>query len=142
VKTGTLYQYRGGGYDGCFWEWNYFFIDAEGRFFNIAASGWKGIRRAEDAESVTDDPHTHTYDVSNDEEMAAFARESNPVHVVGVARWFLNNQYGYAVKPLCERCGSEIDPFHPHFGDYRGEGGIVISPHEIYCENCVTEDDT
>lgn len=30
MKTNILVQYQGGGYDGCIWEWNYFYIDKQG----------------------------------------------------------------------------------------------------------------
>lgn len=42
MRTNILCQYQGGGYDGCFWEWNYFYIDKQGGFHNIAASGRAG----------------------------------------------------------------------------------------------------
>ena len=38
-----LMLYRGGGYSGCFWEWNYCFWDGNGEWFNIYSSGKDGI---------------------------------------------------------------------------------------------------
>ena len=46
-----LVQYQGGGYDGCFWEWNYCIVDdtkTPTEFENIAASGRDGINNLEE----------------------------------------------------------------------------------------------
>ena len=43
-KRNSLVQYKGGGYDGCFWEHNYAWIDARGHFHDIYSSGYKGCR--------------------------------------------------------------------------------------------------
>jgi hypothetical protein len=149
MKNNCLVQYRGGGYDGCFWEWNYFFIDAEGRFFNIVATGRNGIRRTEDVESVIDDPHTHTYDVSNDGEMASFAKESNPLHVLGIVKWLIENGYGDHAAVYCSKCGgiiTDLDTIYPEwndprFGGWRGDGGTGITCDEIYCDKCMENTD-
>ena len=44
----TLVQYKGGGYSGCFWEWNYGVFDDDGEFHVIFASGSKGCETAEE----------------------------------------------------------------------------------------------
>ncbi len=148
MRTNILVQYRGGGYDGCYWEWNYFFIDAEEKFFNICATGRNGITRAEDAESVMDD--AYTYDVSNDTEMQTFAKESNPIHVVMVVRWLIANGYGDHAAVYCSKCGKtvrdigemeEIRYEDPRFGHWHGDGGIGVTCDEIYCERCREEDE-
>ena len=146
MRNNILVQYRGGGYSGCFWEWNYFFIDAEGQFFNIWASGRHGITRAEDAESVMNDPHTYTYDVSSDQEMKTFALESNPIHVLGCVQWLTRHGYGEHAGVYCTKCGAlildwpdllkDISPDNPQFGNWKGDGGIGFQCEDIFCENC------
>ena len=38
----TIVQYKGGGYDGCFWEWNYAYYDRNGVFHSLYHSGRSG----------------------------------------------------------------------------------------------------
>ena len=38
VKPNTIVQYKGGGYDGCFWEHNYDYFDGEGHFHCIGSA--------------------------------------------------------------------------------------------------------
>lgn len=47
VKPNTIVQYKGGGYDGCFWEQNYAYFDGEGNFHNIVATGRNGCETEE-----------------------------------------------------------------------------------------------
>ena len=49
MKKNVLVQYDGGGYDGCIWEWNYFYIDTDGGFHDIASSGTGGIDNLKEA---------------------------------------------------------------------------------------------
>ena len=36
-----LVKYQGGGYEGCWWEWNFFMYDQDGEFYSIIATGQK-----------------------------------------------------------------------------------------------------
>jgi hypothetical protein len=42
VRPNTIVQYKGGGYDGCIWEFNYAYVDSQRRFHCIVASGSRG----------------------------------------------------------------------------------------------------
>jgi len=44
-----LLCYRGGGYDGCCWEWNFGYFDNEAKFHSIYASGYAGIHEEDKA---------------------------------------------------------------------------------------------
>ena len=56
-KRNSLIQYKGGGYDGCFWEWNYAWFDARGHFHDIYSSGYKGCDTLDEVEgSVCQSP--------------------------------------------------------------------------------------
>ena len=91
----TLVQYHGGGYEGCFWEWNFFYIDADGDFHCIEATGHAGCKNANQADDMLADDgekeYTYTYDVMDIEQIKEFAKEANGVHVLDVLSWF--NQY-------------------------------------------------
>ncbi len=41
LKNKLLF-YKGGGYDGCFWEWNFCLWDADGKWHNLFTSGCTG----------------------------------------------------------------------------------------------------
>ena len=43
LKRNCLYQYQGGGYDGCIWEWNFFLMNNKGKFIDLFSSGFAGI---------------------------------------------------------------------------------------------------
>ena len=48
LPRNALTAYKGGGYDGCIWEWNYAYIDKQGRFRCLAATGVGGCRTREE----------------------------------------------------------------------------------------------
>lgn len=50
-----LVEYEGGGYDGCFWQYNYFMFDENGRFVNLFSTGYKGIDNEDQARRVIAD---------------------------------------------------------------------------------------
>jgi len=49
TPTSLLVMYQGGGYDGCFWEWNFFAFDRDGKFFNIFTSGRDGVKTEDES---------------------------------------------------------------------------------------------
>ena len=144
MKTNILVQYSGGGYDGCIWEWNYFYIDENGDFHNIAASGCDGVETLEAAKELMerDETHTYIYDMSKDEDIVAFGNESNPYHIINIFRWFddYNSEHvNFFVE--CSECKGET-----HCWDETIEQGNRIICHECYllgecpcCESYVGE---
>ena len=136
MKTNILVQYHGGGYDGCFWEWNYFYIDKQGNFHDIESSGRAGIDNLQDAEKLIEDDanSTYIYDVSKDEDITMFAKKSNAVHVIGVLQWFNNNLNKLNVQffAVCGECGCQM-----------GDCEDIVS-HEsniILCQDCFSFDE-
>jgi len=136
----VLVQYRGGGYDGCFWEWNYFYIDANGEFHCIEATGYAGCDTAEKADTLLaeNNRHTYTYDVMDVEQIEAFAKESNAVHVLDVLSWFNHhNDPDIEFFAVCTTCGECI------FADgilesWHGCDGIASTADELLCSDCHT----
>lgn len=111
MRTNVLVQYQGGGYDGCFWEWNYFYIDKQGTFHNIQASGYRGIDSLPDALELIeqDKDSTYIYDMSNEQDIETFSKECNSVHVTGVLQWFEDNSdTGVEFFAVCSACGCQI----------------------------------
>ena len=114
MKTNILVQYQGGGYDGCFWEWNYFYIDKQGIFHDIQSSGRAGIDNMQDAEQLIEQDKSgmYIYDLSNEQDIETFSKESNAYHVIAVLQWFGDyNDPDIEFFAVCAECGGSIlDP--------------------------------
>ena len=139
----TLVQYPGGGYDGCFWEWNYFYIDHDGEFHDIQSSGRAGCTTAEDAGALLAEEHTlgirpqnyYTYDITNAADIAEFSRESNAVHIKGVLQWMNENDVSFYTA--CTECGTTVECAEDLvLEDWHGCGGIASTADTLLCEDC------
>ena len=110
MRTNILVQYSGGGYNGYFWEWNYFYIDKLGAFHDIHSSGRNGIDNLQNAEQliIDDESTTYVYDMSSKQDIIMFSKESHPVHVSGVLQWFNDNK-NIEFFALCSACDCGID---------------------------------
>jgi len=110
MKTNILVQYSGGGYDGCFWEWNYFYIDKQGVFHDIHSSGRAGIDNKQDAMELIeqDASGTFVYNLDNKQDIETFSKESHPVHISGVLQWFNDNE-NIEFYAVCSACQDGID---------------------------------
>lgn len=139
-----LVQYKGGGYDGCIWEWNFFLLD-NGRFIDIYSSGYKGVSDQEGADRLMaeadDTSSTYVYDLKSEESLLEFTKENNPTNVgrvCQVVNGMLNNDVMFYE---CTYCGERV---YPHKSDpilfdednYHGDGGIGIVFEAVLCENC------
>ncbi len=54
MQNNILVEYKGGGYSGCIWEWNYFYIDKQGVFHDVFSSGRAGISNKQDGQKYID----------------------------------------------------------------------------------------
>jgi len=118
-STHYLVQYKGGGYDGCFWEFNYALIDAPqikdaSRFVDIASSGRYGCTTLDELRQIPDrksQKEHWVYDLTDPDAVAEFDRESAPEHVFGVAAWLYTHEdyKELAFMPTCDNCGEGID---------------------------------
>lgn len=140
MENNILVQYHGGGYDGCFWEWNYFYIDKEGEFHDIFSSGRSGITNKDQALELIaeDERHTYIYHVDNKEEMSDFVKESNPVNILGVAEWFdAYNDPDIEIKVICSDCKQEVDYSDGlSLENWHGCGGIMSTADDLLCSEC------
>ncbi len=143
-KTNILVQYDGGGYDGCIWEYNYFYIDKQGTFENIAASGTGGITDLKDAMDLLENngnsfsTDVSVYSLDSEENMKRFAEETACPHVLGVIRWF-NNYNSPDAEPfaICSECEQKIfDADEIHLIDIHGCGGIMSTADNMLCYEC------
>jgi hypothetical protein len=129
MKTNILVQYQGGGYDGCYWEWNYFYIDKQGMFHDIWSSGRKAVTSIENAKELfwADCSGTYIYDLNNEQDIKTFSKESNAIHVTGVLQWFEDNpDTGVEFFAVCSACNEHTI----------GMDDIMIEGSEIICNEC------
>lgn len=128
MLTNILVQYHGGGYDGCFWEWNYFYIDKQRTFHNIESSGCAGIDNMQDAQKLLScgGLHTYIYDLNNEQDIKTFSKESHPIHVSGVLQWFEDNEPGIGFFAVCSACECRIDSCND----------MAIEDKDLFCHEC------
>lgn len=143
MKRNILVQYQGGGYDGCFWEWNYFYIDKDGKFWNIYSSGRGGIETTEQANELLEQGlqvsgSYYTYDMSKEEDIREFVKESNVVNVAGVLKFFEDNpDHGVEFFALCSECGEKIRSYDDLvLENWHGCGGIQSTADVLLCQEC------
>ena len=142
IMKNTLVQYQGGGYSGCFWEWNYFFLDKDGAFHDVWSSGRDGIGTAEQAKDLfeckTLGISFFTYDLTDDEAIEEFSRECNVVNITGVLQWFEDNpQDGIEFFVLCSECGGrQTDMSELSLEEWHGCGGIQSTADKLICLEC------
>ncbi|KKN71227.1 hypothetical protein LCGC14_0422700 [marine sediment metagenome] len=127
MRTNILVQYQGGGYDGCYWEWNYFYIDKQGTFHDIQSSGRKAVTSIENAKELfwANCSGTYIYDMSNKDDIKTFSKETHPVHVFGVLQWF-NDNGNIEFFAVCLACECGIDSCDD----------MVIEDKDLFCVEC------
>jgi hypothetical protein len=112
MKTNILVQYQGGGYSGCFWEWNYFYIDKQGTFHDIYSSGSAGIDNAHDAQEQVNrgiSNKCYIYDLSNKQDIKTFNSENHAWNVQRMCQWFEDyNSPCVEFFAVCSVCNDHI----------------------------------
>jgi hypothetical protein len=142
-----LYQYKGGCYDGCFWEWNFFMIHNR-KFINLFSSGLHGVDTKEKVQNIIEnsehDNDIYVYDLRRKNDIKDF-EQSNSSNNVG----FICDKVNTILKKEimffhCSYCGKKVYPINngdypSYFHDennYSGNGGIGIAYHSCICEDC------
>lgn len=141
-----IVQYQGGGYDGCFWEWNFAAINAAKiseatEFEDIFSSGYAGCKNLDSLKEV-EEP-IYIYDMSDPEQVKDFDKSANPQSVMGVAEWIMREHADeYPVDLMrCDHCGESLAE-EVEYGDTRvltgwhGCGGIASQPEGKFCSDC------
>ena len=137
----TLVQYKGGGYDGCFWEWNYAFFDHNGEFHSIFASGRNGCETLEkfNRRSTRGD---YQYRLDRPDDCEQFVHETNASHVVMVAAWLAEHipDMFRAIQVNCEVCCEQFEASRAHHSGFHGNGGIGVVMTGYVCPSCQDDD--
>lgn len=136
-----LIEYKGGGYDGCFWEWNYCYYDKEGKFHDIYSSGAFSCKTEKEIQDYIKSERNVEYEdyfiygLNIPEAVEDFTQNSNPGNVLAVAKWLAENQDIY-LEGKCSCCGQLRILYECYPEGFRGAGGIAIEATELICEDC------
>ena len=145
-KDTVLYQYRGGGYDGCHWEWNYALV-VDGVFHDICSSGRNSIKSLEALEERNEE-RMYAYDLNNHASLVEFTKESSEStqgNVIAEVNRILDSDVMFFTCTHCEndtyaKNDRPHDADYPQFfhdeNNYKGNGGIGVVFCSILCEDC------
>ena len=139
LKPNTLYQYKGGGYDGCFWEWNYAVIDDDGNFIDIYSSGHRGCRSKKELagyQPLAFGNGAYTYDLNDPVSLNEFVIYSNAGSVVAVAK-IIFTKLGIVMPAICYDCGNTGPAHEMYATKFRGAGGVVSVATKKVCPHCI-----
>lgn len=142
-KPNTLVMYKGGGYDGCFWEYNYAYFDKDGTFHNVAATGSMGCDTLEKLKrSYQRQPRDFDlYEFDVEGETARFGREAPISHLIGVAKWIVEHNIDVMIPVKCDTCGTVVEMTKVAGSDPHGIGGIMSEYGKVVCVECACEED-
>jgi hypothetical protein len=134
-----LMVYEGGGYSGCFWEYNMCAWDQNGDWHDVFSSGRDGLTTEEMAnEAIRQKSHKHVlFDMNVKKEMNVF-RDDYAVNLVFEAvKYFSDHKIESKLMLKCCECGTESDDVDNFcLEGLRGDGGIHYSNTDIICFDC------
>jgi len=152
----TLVQYKGGGYSGCIFEWNYAYFDKHGVFYSLYHSGRMGCPTSQELVSMFVNQQVtyhsqdvYTYDLARETVLPAcgggepvlggwheFAAECNPEQVIQAGEWFRR----FAKRTYlttCDKCGKSFAAANLQPDGMKGNGGIGIEYTAKTCQGCI-----
>ena len=140
VKPNTIIQYKGGGYDGCYWEWNYAYYDHEGQFHCIVATGRNGCKTEEELLNyleIADGVHQEfdLYELGEPEEIKRFGQQTPISHLLGVGQW-LAKETDVKLTVACDECGEIVEVAECDGEGAHGIGGIMLEHDTLICAEC------
>ena len=145
---GKLVSYRGGGYEGCFWEWNYFYITKEGELDILHSTGRNGVKNVQDAEEVLMDMPdwgATVYDVFDEAGMKEFDDEECAQNIIFCVfyLWALEQEIpAWYSCDLCEERQTEMpeceEPNEFMFNP-KCSGGLAYFNSTKVCAQCKSE---
>lgn len=152
LPPNSLISYRGGGYSGCIWEWNYAYIDKDGEFHDIYSSGRMGCKTREELENLNaeeidawergegDRDKFDIYELADYEECNRLVRELPISHLLCIARWFVQENIDVPLTLCCDRCEQAVAASTCRGIGAHGIGGIRSEFSELICSKCYSRD--
>ena len=130
----AIIEYRGGGYDGCFWEYNYCYFDQDGEFIDIFSSGREGCPTLADLQQAAREGRTLTVWRLEDE-IDRFA-DLRCLYVTIALAKKLDELAGLECYATCPECSRQQPAAEFQVTGYRGDGGIGVIGTHWACEEC------
>ena len=135
LQDNKLYQYKGGGYEGCFWEWNYAVV-VEGEFHDIYSSGDKGCPTGEDlAEYLEDDGTVYIYSLTV-VGLTDFAEASEPGSVLAVIAALVELGIAFDIRLTCAGCECVVSLDEMRAVGLASAGGTATQYTSLVCLGC------
>ena len=150
-KSAKLVVYKGGGYDGCFWEPNFALL-VDNVFHDIGSSGYRAIKSKDKLlQVIKDDISSKSYNVdiynlNKKDDLKSIAgniHENYIGSVVGKVNEVLNMHLLYFKCSYCGEQHSFTESEHENYpqwffdeNNYSGNGGIGINWGAVLCESC------
>lgn len=132
-----IVQYQGGGYEGCIWEWNFFYLDNHGEFKDLYSSGRNGIKDGDRAKAIIlGSEKIYAYCLDNKEDVAELNRECLAQHVVMIAEELEKINIDMEVK--CDHCGNYHDWEDICLDGLQGFGGLASGYTDKICNDCIS----
>ena len=135
----ALIEYKGGGFDGCFWEYNYCYIDSAGKFNDIYSSGVFAVKNIDELiKKMEKEPDEVTvYSLDNKEDLKDFQADCATVNIKLVLDWFNENTKEHPFYFICEICGYKCKDINICDSD-KGRNGMFCDDCscEHHCEYC------
>jgi len=154
LPPNSLISYRGGGYDGCIWEWNYAYIDEHGKFHDIYSSDHRGCRTREElekrnAKEIEAWEHGEgnrdkfdIYKLDDFDERGRLVSDLPISHALGIANWFVEQNIRVDFCVRCDNCEELVYVTECRGVGEHGIGGIRSEFSAFVCGACYCEDDT
>lgn len=135
----TLIAYKGGGYDRCFWEWNYAYIGSDWVFHSILATGRYGCKSLGAlVDSYANEPKDFTvYKLADEEDCRTMGQREPVDRLIYIAKWFIDHGVHVQIPVKCDECGEEFSLLTGAAGvDAHDCGGIATEHGGIICSDC------
>ena len=146
----TLICYEGGGYDGCFWEWNFAVWDNTGKFRDLISSGRNGLfsgrceKGNEETTALdmikTGEDRAEAYDLADPTEVERFGKTYAYPWVVSVVTKLNDIYRGVDDAPelfvVCSECGERVSVYEAELTSWHGCGGIASTADNLICSEC------
>jgi hypothetical protein len=140
-----LIPYRGGGYEGCAWEWNAAYFDSWGDFNAVYATGRDGQTTLSGMLSYLAEEERcgseNAYDIYERGAMEEFGRTYNAGFVLGVGIW-LNRHGEETFCATCKTCHVRLPIECMTRGDIESAGGIEVQATALLCKRCKADEET
>lgn len=142
-----LVQYKGGGYDGCFWEYNHFFWDENGDFQNLVSTGYAGVKNESEALALIKEYNSYFTAKEIDPVWGRYAKPIDLTFVNILNRHsvidYVDNYNASMVGKVADLGGWELlERFRGHCyecGDLLPIGSMYVGYNgkDFFCEDCI-----